>query len=327
MKFRTELKPPLPSFVIQYTDPIFCLGSCFAEHIGLRLEDRKFATQLNPFGILYNPVSIAQALERLRSGEPFTASKLFEHQGLWHSFAHHGRFSHPDRDAALSGIHAAFGAARDFLPTATRMMLTFGTAHVFEWKETGEVVANCHKLPGAAFRRRRLRVAEIVYRLAPILEELHRNHPDLRVIATVSPVRHLRDGLIENQRSKATLLLAIAELCEAFDFLYYFPSYELLLDDLRDYRFYAPDLAHPNEQAIAYIWRHFAETFFRQDTLELMATIEKVVAAAHHRPLHPDTPQHQQFVTSQLGKMVALEQKFGFLDFSREKAVLSEKLK
>ena len=318
MTFRTIFPPFRSSLCIAHTDRALCLGSCFAEEMGGRLERLKFPTLVNPFGIVFNPVSVAKTLERLRSGTPFSGADLVKNQGLWHSFEHHGRFSHPDKKAALEGINRSFSEGRAFLKNTNRLIVTLGTAHVFVLKKTGEVVANCHKLPAVEFGRKRLNVDEVVRALLPIFEKLKSDLPKLEIIATVSPVRHLRDGLTENQRSKATLLLAIDEISQQLPYVHYFPAYELLLDDLRDYRFYAEDLSHPNQLAADYIWQYFEGAFFEEKTKVLCERIERVLTALAHRPFHPQSIEHQDFVKKQVENIRQLSAEFPFIDFGSD---------
>lgn len=324
--FRTSVSIPPAPFRIGYTNGTLSLGSCFAEQIGQRLARHHFPCCLNPFGIIYNPVSVAEGLQRLLGAGAFSAGDLFFHQGLWHSFAHHGRFSHPDREQALAGMNAALQEGRVFLEKTDRLLLTLGTAHVFRNKETGAVVANCHKLPGDRFVRQRLTVPEILDALGPALEELHRRRPEVGIVVTVSPVRHLRDGLIENQRSKAALLLASDALQREFGYVYYFPAYELVIDDLRDYRFFERDLAHPNAVAVDYVWAAFQQTFFDTPTRELAAEVGRVAEAAAHRPFHPETEEHQAFLRRQLQRIEVLEETYPFLQFQQEKATFRAQL-
>jgi len=324
-EFRTEYPRFQSPLQIAHSDRMLCTGSCFAEHIGGRLRRLKFPVLVNPFGILYNPVSIAQALEILQSGAEFQPKDLFEAHGLWHSFAHHGRFSHPEKEVALAHINHSLLVAREFLSQTTRLIVTLGTANVFVFKKSGDIVANCHKLPGQEFERRRLSVVETVQALVPVFEKLRQQLPSLQIIATVSPVRHLRDGLTENQRSKATLLLALEEIARCFPFVHYFPAYEILLDDLRDYRFYETDMAHPNQQAVDYIWEYFAGAFFDEKTRALCQRIERVVTAAAHRPFHPQFAGHQAFLKKQLEETGSLEQEFPGLDFGQEREVFEGK--
>ena len=306
---------------IAHTDPVLCIGSCFSEHIGRRLEQLKFTATVNPFGIVYNPLSIAQVLEKIISEKDFSEKDLFENDGLWHSFAHHGRFSHPDKTTALKNINDALNQARLFLKKCDRIILTPGTAHVFILKKTKKVVANCHKIPGQNFLRKRLTTKEVATPLINVLKKIKKRNPGLEVIATVSPVRHLRDGLPENQRSKATLLLALDAVCNALPYVHYFPSYEIVLDDLRDYRFYEKDLAHPNELAIEYIWEKFEDAFFSKKTKLLCHEIKHITNAAAHRPFHPSSEAHRAFIKKQLDTIGLLEKKFPFLNFEKEKKI------
>ncbi|MBK6929703.1 MAG: GSCFA domain-containing protein [Saprospirales bacterium] len=320
--FRTILPTQRAPFALTHADPLLLVGSCFTEHIGARLAEAKFGVLANPTGILYNPVSIARALaawgECSIRPEERVENSLHQLDGLWHSWDHPGAFSHPDRETALQQIETAQRQAAGFLQNASCLLLTLGTAEVFELRDNGRLVANNHKAPAGWFSQRRLSVAETERSLASVLDCLHARFPGLRVILTVSPVRHLRNGFVENQRSKATLVLACAELCAQFPFVWYFPAYELLLDDLRDYRFYAADMAHPSETAVDYIWTYFAETFFPAATNALLKQIEKIGAAARHRPFHPGTPGHSDFARRQLDAIQALLRTHPQLDFSEE---------
>lgn len=317
--FRTELIPEIEPAGISHQNGILAIGSCFAEHIGGRLQAAKFNTSINPFGILYNPASIAYTLERLWEGRPYTQEDLFENQGIWHSFDHHGRLSSHNLEQALHNINEALRQGSEALHRADRLLITLGTANVFVWKEDRRMVANCHKLPGAAFNRYRLSVNEVIDLLSPIFELLHQAQPQLHIILSVSPVRHLRDGFVENQRSKATLLLATEELCRRHDFAHYFPAYELLMDDLRDYRFYDTDMIHPAPVAVDYIWERFSDSYFGPPTRQLMAAVKKISEAAAHRPFHPDSEPHRRFVEKLQLDIEAMEQEHPFLNFADEK--------
>ncbi len=322
--FRTPLFAQKSQQDIQHQDRILSLGSCFAEHIGERLQQHKFSTIVNPFGILYNPISISQNLHRLLDESLFSNQDLFQHLDLWHSFAHHGHFSKTDQATCLSEINQQLTTGRIQLKQAKYLLLTLGTAHVFQYKKTNEIVANCHKLPNSDFNRIRLNVNDISKSLSSIFERLHQFLPDLQIIVSVSPVRHLRDGHLENQRSKASLLLALTEMEEQFNFVHYFPAYELVLDDLRDYRFYKEDMIHPNETAINYIWDSFATTYFNQETKNLISQIEKIRRASLHRPLRPSTEAHQQFLKDQLLQIAKLEMENDFLNFEVEKQIFTK---
>lgn len=320
--FRSTFLVEKPPFGLAYDDRLLLVGSCFTENIGARLAAAKFQTRVNPFGIVYNPVSIARCLERLLSARPFGADELTQHAGLWHSWEHHGAFAGADRAAVLERLNDAYRQSAAFLSTANRLLLTLGTASVFELRDGGEVVANCHRAPAELFTERRLGVAETSAVLGDVLLRLHAKNPDLRVVLTVSPIRHLRRGPVANQQSKAVLVLACAELCERLPFVYYFPAYELLLDDLRDYRFYESDWTHPNRLAENYIWETFAEAFFSPETRALLAQIDKMRAAMEHRPFHPDSEAHRDFARRQLAFLAEL-QATG-LDFSAETAYFQQ---
>lgn len=321
--FRTALSPVSAPFQIGHNDQLLLIGSCFTEHIGQRLVAHKFRTLTNPYGIVYNPFSIVQCLDRLCAGnQPFEAADLFENAGLWHSWEHHGCFSKPGKKETLEGINSAYLEAVEVLKETEILMLTFGTAEVFTLRQTGQVVANNHKMPGTLLDQRRLSVSEIVEKTLEVLERLAqlRDAVPVKVILTVSPVRHLRNGLVENQRSKAALILACEEICRHQSSVYYFPAYELLLDDLRDYRFYAADMVHPSPVAVDYVWQFFSDTFFTEPTSRLNDRIGKILAAVHHRPFNPQTAQHQAFLRQQLDLIRSLKQEYPRLDFGEEES-------
>ncbi len=316
--FRTVLKIQPVEWKIDHRSPVLCLGSCFAEEMGGRLQRLKFPTVVNPCGIVYNPISIARCLEFLIQEKQFEHEDLFRHDGLWHSFDHHGSYSAADPQSALNKINQSIREASAFLRFAKVLILTLGTARVFRLKTNSRIVANCHKLPGQEFERLRLRVPEIVSALGNTIATLQELNPELKIILTVSPVRHLRDGLVENNRSKATLLLAADQLHADYGNVVYFPAYELLIDDLRDYRFYAEDLSHPNRQALDYIWQRFTETCFNPATIRLCEEIEKLKQATEHRPIHPASEKHRQFLRQQAEKCRQLARRNPHLDFSEE---------
>ena len=320
--FRTSISLQESSFLLSHQDNILCLGSCFAQNMAQKLQALKFSILANPFGISYHPISICKSLDLLLSQEHYRLEDLFLHQGLWHSFDHHGSFSGVNAQETLQQINIKLAQARIFLKKTNRIILTLGTAYVFEHIETNRIVANCHKLAGAKFQRKRLSIEFIQQNLADSLERLKKQNPAIEVILSLSPIRHIRDGLIENQRSKASLVLAIAQLEQSFDFVHYFPAYEIQLDDLRDYRFYAADMIHPSITAIDYIWQHFSRKYFTTDTINLNKEIKTILQAVHHRILHPKTEKHQVFIQQQLKKMEGLEAKFNFLNFSKEAQML-----
>lgn len=258
MEFYTHITIPKTPFTFSYTVQTVLLGSCFAENIGKKLEGNKFKTDLNPFGTLYNPSSIAEAIRMLLQPEQFTGDDLFQHEGIYHSFSHHSRFSSPSETECLANINRRLFSSADTILKAQRMILTFGTAWVYKLKSSGKVVSNCHRLPEKMFDRQLLTVGEIVAEWKSLLLSLWKQNPELKILFTVSPIRHWKDGAHGNQLSKATLLLAIDALQKEFpEHTAYFPAYEIMMDELREYRFYADDMLHPSTTAIEYIWERF----------------------------------------------------------------------
>lgn len=320
MKFRTEIQiTPFP-VKIDYQNRLLALGSCFAEQIAGRLARCKFKITSNPTGILFNPSSIAATIDSYVDPHPVTADELQRQHGLWLHYDFHGSFSDDSPQMALSKMNLARQAGASALRESDRVILTFGTAWVYELIETGRVVANCHKQPAELFRRRRLRVEEIVAAFAQLLTT---TLADKQVIFTVSPVRHLGDGLSDNFLSKATLRLAIDELCLRHTNAAYFPAYEILTDDLRDYRFYADDLVHPSPQAIEYIWELFSTVALSDQTRRRLPHIEALTAAAQHRPAHPDSEEYREFCRKQLEIIDSLSG----IEFPQEKEFFGQFLK
>lgn len=316
--FRTVLPLREYPFQISHTDPIVCWGSCFAEHMAQKMQSAKFDTLLNPLGITYNPDSISQGIKRTLAGESLKSESLFAANGLWHSFDFHSRFSHPTQDVALAAMNSSIVKAHSFWQQAKVLIVTLGTATAFIASKEGQVVNNCHKLPASAFVKTRLDMGKMQEGLGQVFSQLKEKQQSLQIILTVSPVRHVKDGLVENQRSKATLLLLAEKLENSLDFVHYFPAYELVIDDLRDYRFFEPDLVHPDGVAVNYVWEHFQQSFFTTETQQLMKRIRSIVQASQHRPFHPSTSQHQQFLAQQLKKIAELKREYPVLDFSAE---------
>ena len=285
MDLLTKVNIPLPERQIGYQDKILLLGSCFADNMGKKFEEYYFQTSSNPFGTLYNPVSIANSLSPVES----SLLPITYHNGMWHSMMHHGAFSHSDRDKLLRSCEQSQNLMNRALQEASFILVTFGTAWVYEYK--GKVVANCHKLPAKDFVRRRLTIEEIVQVWMPIVEQMS----DKRWILTVSPIRHIKDGLHENQISKAVLLQAVDYLTSNSASVSYFPSYEIMLDELRDYRFYAEDMLHPSQVAVDYIWHRFADSYFSSDTCKEMRVLHQLWRDRNHRFLHAESPEARNF--------------------------------
>ena len=307
MIFRTVTEIPDDGLKVGYGDGILMLGSCFTDSVGERLKQRLMEVCINPFGTLYNPASIAQAVERLVENRSFTADDLFEYKGMWHSFAHHSRFSSSDRGKALQMINAGYTEAVEALHKAKVLIATFGTAYVF--KRGGAVVANCHKLPACEFERVMLGVDETVGIWSKTVELLAKFNPVMKIVFTVSPIRHLADGLHGNQLSKATLLLAVDALVKKYGQCSYFPSYEIMTDELRDYRFYAADMTHPSEVAVDYVMERFADAYFTADTCRKAEACLKPYRMANHRPLTDNAAEISRFRESMRAYACKLSEK------------------
>ncbi|HHJ52570.1 MAG TPA: GSCFA domain protein [Caldithrix abyssi] len=318
MKFRTEITIPKPAHRIEHPDKLFLIGSCFAEHMANKLQIAGFSVLNNPFGELYNPVSIRDALERMAGFSALGEEDFVFRDGLWHSFYHHSSFSAPDKQQLQETIRQAAESGAQFLRQARYAFVTLGTAYVYRYRATGKIVANCHKLPADRFDRFRLSLQEAEAALRDAVSFLRRLQPDMRIIFTVSPIRHLKDGLVENQRSKAVLLLAVERVVRELPDCAYFPGYEILMDDLRDYRFYADNLTHPAPAAVEYIWEKFSETYFTAACRAAVLEVEKLNRSVAHRPLHPCSEAFQRFAKQQLNLIARLKEKFSYLDLSRQ---------
>lgn len=322
MDFRTltDFVPLQPR--LRHSDKLLVMGSCFAEHIGGRLEQMKFRTVVNPYGVLYNPLSISEALARLVDCRLFAGEELCEFpDGGWNTWLHHSRYSHPDKGEALAAINDSVRQASQMLVEADALIITLGTAWVYRLADTGEVVGNCHKVPERRFVRQRLQVGEVVEALSAVIGRIRRVNPKLRVLFTVSPVRHLKDGLHGNQLSKSTLLLAVDELCRTMpECCSYFPAYEVVVDELRDYRFYAEDMAHPSRQAVDYVWECFVEHCVDDAARLFMQRWAKVVRALEHRPFNPESEQYRQFVQHTAAQLCELKAQYPYIDIEREQA-------
>jgi hypothetical protein len=299
---------------------IMSMGSCFADNIGTRLKSAGFSLDANPFGVLYNPLSIAEALRQLIDGKRYTADDLICVKGLWHSNMHHGSFSSTSREEVLQAINARLKHASALVDGGLdRLIVTFGSAFVYTDRESGAVVSNCHKRPERYFVRRRVSVDEIVSTYLPLIDSLTLRNPQLKLLFTVSPIRHIRDGLTANQLSKSTLLLAVGELCDSRpESCFYFPSYEIVMDELRDYRFYADDLVHPSSVAVDYIWERFTQALFTDETRRIVAECESLCRSLHHRPLHPDSEEYKLFLGQIVLKIKRLREKYPYLELDYE---------
>lgn len=308
MKFRTEIESSPLKVQIDHKNRIFAIGSCFASNIAKELSSHKFLCTVNPTGVLFNPNSIANALRQFNKGEMLSSSDIINIGEMWFHYDFHTTFGDINQETALAKINNGLKAGTETLASADRMLITFGTAWVYEIE--GRTIANCHKQPSSIFNRRRVSVAEIVDEYSELLGGIF---ADKEIIFTVSPVRHLGDGLEENFLSKATLKLAIAELVERYPNAHYFPAYEIIMDDLRDYRYYGDDLTHPSTQAIEYVWEIFSKKVLSPQTQAVLPRIIRILDAAKHRPSNPDSQAYKTFCNKQLREIKELSQ-FDFDD-------------
>ncbi len=316
MNFTTPVHIPASDWQIGYNDRLLLLGSCFSDHIAAKLKEHYFQVTANPFGTLYNPLSIANALSLAAAGQ---LPRLVEWGGLYHSMYHHGSFSRPTAEQTAEAVHESMQGLGKAFEEAQVVIVTFGTAWVYEYE--GQVVANCHKIPADRFRRRRLTAEEIVEVWLPIVEA----HPEKHFLFTVSPIRHIKDGLHENQLSKAVLLMVIDRLQtlaqteketqtgtekQSAARVAYFPSYEIVQDELRDYRYYAEDMVHPSSVAVEYVWERFGKTYFSEATQREMQPLHRLYLDRHHTLLHPDSTESQAFVARTEANAAALRERY-----------------
>ena len=309
---------------INYQDNIMLMGSCFTEHIGDKLDELKFSVLQNPNGILFDPASVVSSLTSYIQNKQYQSEELFYYNELWQSWQHHSRFSNTDLHECLRGINASQNEAHTFLKTADWLIITLGTS--FSYRLTDQVpvsfrrgamrggVANNHRAPAGWFNKHLMTIDETTTLLDNCLYQLFQFNPRLKVIFTVSPVRHIRDGVIDNNRSKARLIEVVHHLVNKFDKLYYFPAYELVIDVLRDYRFYDIDMVHPNYQATQFVLDKFMRHFVDEKAQQLAEEIKKIVIARKHKPFQPSTEAHKRFLQSHLEKARELQRKYPFLN-------------
>jgi len=319
MELYTKVTSPKAPFYFSYSDRILLLGSCFAENIGERLDENKFKVDINPFGILYNPASIASAIRLLICPRRYTDEDLFEREGVYHSFSHHSRFSSLSKEDTLNNINTRLQSTADELIHTTRLVVTLGSAYVYRLKSNGVVVANCHKLPDELFEREMLTVEEIVEEWTALLYSLWEHNSKIKLLITVSPIRHWKDGAHGNQLSKATLLLAVERLRLLFpEQISYFPAYEIMMDELRDYRFYADDMLHPSSQAIEYIWECFTADSLSDEAKSILKEWNEILKAINHKPFQPESEAYKRFINQTLLKIEQFHGKFPFFDMEKE---------
>jgi hypothetical protein len=323
MQFFTSIniKPLQPP--ITYKDNILITGSCFTEHIGNYLADVKFNILQNPNGILFDPLSVCSSILSYIHDKQYSEDELFYLNETWHSWQHHSRFSDPDKSTCLQVINESQRNAHLFLKNANWLVITLGSSFNYRLVESSATVANCHKAPATLFVKHLCTIEETVTALDTTIHQLAHFNPLLKIIFTISPVRHLRDGVVENNLSKARLIEAVHHLVNKFDKLYYFPAYELVIDVLRDYRFYDADLAHPNYAATQFVLEKFSETCLDNATQELIKEVRKIVIAKRHTPFNPHSQQHKKFLQTHFEKVKLLQEQYPWLDFRKELSYFS----
>ncbi len=323
MNFRSEFTPKAFPIKLKHSDKLLLIGSCFTEQIGKKLSAHKFEILENPNGILFNPISISKALTGYTANRKYLEEELFYYNELWASRDHHSHFSNVDKETALQNINASQQVAHIFLKTADWILITLGSAFVYEWKDIlpknnfENVAANCHKIPTNKFNRRLTEPKEIINCLQAMMKAVQQINPKAKFIYTISPVRHLREGFVENNRSKATLIQAVHSLVNDKD-IFYFPAYELVIDDLRDYRFFAEDFAHPNYTATNYVWEKFIATAIDEPSQKLMTAINEINAAKNHKPFNPTSEAHKTFLNTYLAKTNQLQKEYPYINFNEE---------
>ncbi|MDH0658736.1 GSCFA domain-containing protein [Empedobacter sp. GD03865] len=326
MQFRTTFQIQSSDFKLNHQHKILTIGSCFSDEIGKRLTDLKFDGLINPFGVIFNSHSIQNLIERSIQKKYFTTADVHQNGEEFFCFDVHSSFNALTKEAVLEELNLTLDQVHDYILSCDVLMITLGTSWIYEWKTSNQVVANCHKVDAKQFEKRLLTTEENLKSLELIVSDLKNINPTIRIITTVSPVRHTKDGMIENNVSKARLLDALYQLSLQNNQVEYFPSYELVLDDLRDYRFFKEDLIHPSKQAVDYIWEKFSETYFEQSTQTIIQKINKVISAINHRPFNEESENHQQFLVKTIALMNELE-KGNQLDFLAEKELLKSKIK
>lgn len=307
MIFHTEINiKPLEQTVV-YADALLFLGSCFADEVGVICKGLGFNALVNPFGVLYNPASIAQSVERLDSGRPFTRDDVIAvGERQYCTFNHNTAFWNTSEDMLLQTINQRLGEAHEHFMKSKWLVVSLGTSWVFKHRMSGQIVSNCHKLPAHQFDREFLTVERSSQYLSGIVER----HPEKQFIFTVSPLRHLKDGMHGSQLSKAALLLAVNEICRQFANAHYFPAYEIMMDELRDYRFYKEDMVHPTEQAVHYIWERFAEFAINASEKPAMNAAAELRQMLEHKPLFPETEAFKRFELQKERKTAELKKNY-----------------
>jgi hypothetical protein len=318
MLFRTQIPISKSNYPIDYNSKIMSLGSCFAVNMAEKLDYFKFQNTCNPFGILFHPLAIEKLIDFAVSGKHFTEKDIFFHNERWHCFDVHSDLSSLNKEDLLTSINALINSTNQQLTESTHIIITYGTSWVYRNIESDSIVANCHKVPQKQFKKELLSVEEIKKSIVNTLELIHAVNPDCTIIFTVSPVRHIKDGFVENQVSKANLISALHTVLQVPPSGAegaYFPSYEIMMDELRDYRFYAEDMLHPNQVAIDYIWKRFKETTISETAFAVMDEVENVQKSLSHKPFNPNSESHLKFQSKVREKITKLENQYSFMKF------------
>ncbi len=324
MDFHLEFSPKHLSQKINHRHKLLLMGSCFTENIGDKLVAHKFSVLQNPNGILFNPVSVKQAVENYIANKVIDENDLFYLNESWHSWQHHSRFSGITKEDAINKINSSTRTALDYLNETDFIIITFGSAWVYELtdkadnKKINTVAANNHKAPADWFNRRLLSNEEVIHEIESIVSQLQNFNQHIKIIFTISPVRHLREGFVENNRSKAALINAVHLATETFENVFYFPAYELVIDDLRDYRFYAEDMVHPNYAATNYVWQKFMATCIDEPAQQLMQEINEINAAINHKPFNPSSAAHKDFKLKYRNIIQTMQQKHPYLNLTEQ---------
>jgi hypothetical protein len=318
MNFMLDIRIPPPANQIRYGDKIMLWGSCFTEHIGGRLAKSKFAILQNPNGILFDPLSVSRSITACIENKTCTAEDLIYLNELWQSWDHHSVFSGTSSAEVVNQINSSTAAAHVFLRKTSHLVITLGSAFTYKLAGSSRQVANCHRAPGQTFDKILLDTHDIVFAYSKLLVALHHFNPALQVIFTISPVRHIRDGVIENNRSKSRLIEAVHSIVSAHTNCCYFPAYELVIDVLRDYRFYDIDMVHPNYTATEFVFEQFVQHYVHADERKLLNEVKNIRNAFSHRAMHPETQAHKQFLRNSLEKTLTLQERIPAIDFTEE---------
>jgi hypothetical protein len=318
MNFTTKVPVDVYKYPIDYSSKLLSLGSCFAENIGEKFDYFKFQVKTNPFGIIFNPVSIENLVDRVINQRLFTESDIFFHNDLWHCYEVHSELSCYNKEEFLERLNLRIQQSNNLIIQATHIIITYGTSWVYRHNSTNKIVANCHKVPQKEFAKEILSPETIQQSIQNTIDLIQKINPNCRFIFTISPVRHIKDGFVENQRSKAHLISALQNSLNTKHCALNtnnFPSYEIMMDELRDYRFYAEDMLHPNQTAIDYIWIRFFENYVDSKYFNTMQEVCNIQKGLAHRPFNPDTESHQQFLTALNQKIIKLQAQFPHFQF------------